>query len=104
MPVDIALHPLGNPIQGNHPPAPQVPVLASQTGLAEATNSAALVVPKTGGVLVLTATAKLRVDIRPTADAGSLNAGASGMVLITDQPRMFSLAEGSYTLKTAIYA
>lgn len=103
MPVDIALHPIGNPVQGNHPPAPPLPVLQSQTGLAEGANSTPLVVPKTGGVLVLTATAKLRVDLRLTADAGLLNAGASGVVLVTDQPRMFSLPEGSYTLKTLAY-
>lgn len=102
MPVDIALHPIGNPIQGNHPPAPSLPVISQQTGLADGATSSNLVVPKTGAVLCLTATAKLRVDIK--LNGTGLSAASSGIVLPTDQLRQFFLTEGTYQLQTAVYA
>lgn len=104
MPVDIALHPLGTPVHGNHPADQVAPVLAQQAGLADDTQSATLVVPKPGGRLVLVATAKLRIDIRALADAGALNAGASGMVLGANERVSFSLPQGSFVLKTLAYA
>lgn len=106
MPVDIALHPIGTPVHGNHPDAasPVVPVIAQQTGLAEATNSNALAVPKLGGRLVLVATVKLRVDIRLAANAGALDPANSGVVLGANERCTFTLSEGSYILKTAVYA
>lgn len=103
MPVDIALHPVGNPIQGNHPPAPSVPVISQQTGLAEATPSADLVVPATGAVLCLVATAKLRVDIE-LVGGPALDPATSALVLPTDQVRQFYLRQGTYRLQTAVYA
>lgn len=103
MPVDIAVHPLGNPVAGNHPPAPPVPLLQSQTALAHDTASAVLVVPRGGAVLALTATVKQRVDIQRQADAGALNPGGSGIVLFADQPRLFSLPFGNYQVMVAAY-
>ncbi len=103
MPVDIAVHPVGNPIYGQLPPAPGVPVLEGQAGLAEDTNSQVLNAPS-GATLVLLATAKLRVDIRPEADAASLNAATSGMVIGANERVFFSLAKGNWILKTAVYA
>lgn len=105
MPVDIALHPVGNFIQGEIPPAPVLPLLEGQTGLAEATDSQALNVTSAfGAVLVLVATAKLRVDIRPLADAASLSPAASALVLPTDQRVTFHLPKGDWVLRTAVYA
>lgn len=112
MPTDIALHPLGNPLQGNHPPAPPMPPLGGQTSLAEATNSADIVVPKTGGVLILQATVKARVAILQSEDGvgfpggapGNPDAAGSGVVLNADQPRLFSLPGGRFRLRTAVYA
>lgn len=104
MPVDIALHPLGTPVYGNHPDAPPALPLYGQAGLADDTQSAAIHVTKPGGRLVLVATAKLRVDIRLLADAGSLNAATSGMVLGANERVSFWLQNGSYALKTLAYA
>lgn len=104
MPVDIALHPLGTPVHGNHPDALVAPALQHQVALADATPSADFLVPKTGGKLVMVATAKLRVDIRLTADAGALNAGTSAIVLGANERVAFSLTPGSYRLLTAVYA
>lgn len=104
MPVDISLHPMGNAVQGNLPPAPPLPVLEGQTSLAEGVNSQELNVPRTGAVLALVATAKLRVDIRPTADEGSLNAATSSLVLGANERVHFALREGNYKLLTAVYA
>lgn len=101
MPTDIALHPIGTPVQGNHPVGAVVPRLAGQAALAAATNSAALVVPSPGAQLHLVSTVKARVDIRPTADAANLNAGTSGMILGANERVVFSLPPGSYTLVTA---
>lgn len=104
MAVDIALHPIGTPVQGNHPVVAVVPVIAQQPGLADATDSEPIVVPGPGGRLVLVATAKLRVDIRPTAAAALLDPASSGVVLGADERVVFALQPGSYTLKTAVYA
>lgn len=101
MPTDIAIHPVGNPIQGNHPPALSVPVLAEQNLLAESTDSNIFSVPASGAVAVLTATVKLRVDIRPLPAA--LNAPASAIVLFPEQPRMFALGQGTWRFRTALY-
>lgn len=103
MPVDIALHPLGNYIMGNLPPAPVVPLLEGQVALAEATNSQVLNVPDRGATLELVATAKLRVDIRPEADAALLDAVTSGLVLGANERVFFALAKGNYQLKTTVY-
>ena len=51
MPVDISLHPMGNLIYGNLPPAPSLPVLEGQAGLAEGADSQVLNVPNTGAAL-----------------------------------------------------
>jgi hypothetical protein len=104
MPVDIALHPLGTPVHGNHPDAQVAPAIQHQVALADATPSADFVVPKPGAKLVLVATAKLRVDIRLTADAAVLNAGTSAMVLGANERVSFFLTPGSYRLLTAVYA
>jgi hypothetical protein len=104
MPVDISLHPLGNLIYGNLPPAPPVPVLEGQAGLAEGTNSNVLNVPDRGASLVLVATAKLRVDIRLEADVGSLDATLSSLVLGANERVIYTLTKGNYILKTAVYA
>jgi hypothetical protein len=101
MPVDIALHPIGTPVNGNHPTGFVIPRLAGQAALAAATNSNAIVVPSPGGKLHLVSTVKARVDIRLTADAASLNAGTSGMILGANERCIFSLPPGSYTLVTA---
>lgn len=103
MPTDISLHPMGSPIHGNLPPAPSVPVLEGQVALAEATNSEVLNVPATGAILCLVATAKLRVDIELDANAGALDAATSSLVLGANERVMFSLRQGNYILKTAIY-
>jgi hypothetical protein len=101
MPLDYAIHAVGNPIQGNHPPAPAMPVLGGQAGLAEGAESADIVVPKTGAVLRCVSTAKLRLDIQkqPTAT----DAAGKPTVLVTDQPALFSLPEGTYRLRTLAY-
>lgn len=103
MPVDISLHPIGNPVHGNHPPAPPIPVLEGQSALAEGADSNVLNVTSTAATLVLVATAKLRVDIRPNADAASLNPGASSLVLGANERVMFSLPKGDWILRTAAY-
>ena len=106
MPLDISFHPFGEPFRGNHPPAPALPVIAKQKSLAEAVPSQAFVAPGgvTGSVcvLVLTATIKLRVDIQKTGDA--LDPANSGIVLLPDVPRTFSVREGSWTVQSAVYA
>lgn len=104
MPVDIALHPLGNYVGGNLLPAPALPLLEGQTGLAEGANSNELNVPDRGATLELVATAKLRVDIRPAADAALLDAATSALVLGANERVFFGLPKGNYILKTAIYA
>lgn len=103
MPVDISIHALGNPIQGNHPPAPQLPVLGGQAGLAEDTNSNDIVIPSPGGVVYLTATAKVRMDLRLALDAAALAPAASGTVLAANLPQMFSLRPGTWKLRTTAY-
>jgi hypothetical protein len=104
MPVDISLHPLGNLIYGNLPPAPAVPVIEGQVALAEGTNSEVLNVPAAGAALVLVATAKLRVDIDLEANVGSLDATTSSIVLGANERVTFTLPRGNYILKTAVYA
>jgi hypothetical protein len=104
MPVDISLHPMGNPVQGNLPPAPSVPIIEGQAGLPEGANSQQLDVPKTGAVLALVATAKLRVDIRPAAEVALLDPSTSSLVLGANERVHFALREGAYILKTAVYA
>lgn len=102
MPLDYAIHPLGNPVQGNHPPAPAMPLLAGgQAGLGDNVESADIVVPKTGAVLRCVSTAKLRLDIQkqPTAP----DATTKPTVLVTDQPALFTLPEGTYRLRTLVY-
>jgi len=101
MPTDIALHPLGTPVHGNHPPSIVVPKLAGQVALAAAANSAPLVVPPPGAKLHLVSTVKARVDIRPTADVGNLNPATSGMILGANERCVYSLPPGNYTLVTA---
>lgn len=101
MPTDIALHPRGTPVHGNHPPSIVIPQLAGQVALAAAANSNPIVVPRPGGELHLVSTVKARVDIRLTADAASLNAATSGMILGANERCVFSLPPGSYTLVTA---
>lgn len=104
MPVDISLHPLGNLYYGNLPPAPALPLLEGQAGLAEGVDSQVLNVTTPGAALVLVATAKLRIDIRTEADVAALNPGASSMVLGANERVIFSLAKGNYVLRTAVYA
>lgn len=102
MPLDYAIHPMGNPIAGNHPPAPPLPILGGQASLADNTESADIVVPNGGAVLVCTnSVTKVRLDIQrsPTAP----NAAASPVVLIADQARLFSLPGGTYRLRTLVY-
>jgi hypothetical protein len=103
MPADIALHPASNPVHGQRPAFVAGPTLFNQTSLAEATNSNTITVPDMGALLVLQATAKLRVDIRAASDQGNLNPGASGVVLMADIPRTFYLPRGSYILRTIVY-
>jgi hypothetical protein len=103
MSVDISLHPMGNTVQGNLPPAPSVPIIEGQAGLAEATVSQELNVPRTGAILALVATAKLRVDIRPTVDEALLNAATSPLVLGANERVHFALWQGNYKLVTAVY-
>lgn len=103
MPVDISLHPIGNPVHGNLPPAPPIPLLEGQLALAELTNSNVLNVTSTAATLVLVATAKLRVDIRPEADVALLDAATSSLVLGANERVMFSLPKGNWQLRTAVY-
>lgn len=104
MAVDIALHPIGNLIQGQLAPAPSIPLFEGQTALAEGVNSNVLNAGGYGATLVLVATAKLRVDIRPEADVGSLDPATSALVLGANERVMFSLPKGNWILKTAVYA
>jgi hypothetical protein len=99
MAVDIAIHALGNAVVGNLPPAAQLPVLGGQIGLAENTNSALIDVAY-DVVLVLVATAKLRLDIRRQADAAALNPAASPVILPSEQRVAFSLPAGKWIVKT----
>ncbi|WP_397604962.1 hypothetical protein [Sphingorhabdus sp.] len=103
MPVDISLHPIGNPMYGNLPPAPSVPLLEGQSGLAEGVDSNVLNVTTPAATLVLVATAKLRVDIRLNSEAASLNPGASSQVLGANERVMLSLPKGDWILRTAAY-
>jgi hypothetical protein len=102
MPIDIALHPLGNPNSGNHPVFPGAPVLFNQDGLAEATPSGDIIVPPGGATLVVTATVKVRLDIQLAANA--TDPSTSGIVLIADRERAFALAKGTYKVESAVYA
>lgn len=105
MPVDITLHPIGNPVSGQLPPAPMVPILEGQSGLAEGADSNVLnVTGPYGATLALVATAKLRVDIRPNADAASLNPAGSSLVLGANERVHFFLPKGDWILRTAVYA
>ena len=104
MPADIVLHALGNPVHGNHPPAPSIPPLAQQVSLAENTNSNVFTVPDMGAVMCLTATTKLRVDIVTVANLASINPAGSANVLPMDIPRLFYLPKGQYQVRTTIYA
>lgn len=101
MPLDYAIHAVGNPVQGNHPPAPLLPVLGGQAGLADNTESANIVVPATGAVLRCVSTAKLRLDVQlqPTPP----DATTKPTVLVTDQPALFALPQGTYRLRTLAY-
>jgi hypothetical protein len=103
MSVDIALHPMGNYIQGNLPPAPALPLLAGQVALGEGINSQMLNVSDRGATLELVATAKLRVDVRTEADVGLLNPATSALVLGANERVFFYLPKGNYQLKTAVY-
>lgn len=102
MPIDIALHPLGNPNSGNHPVNPGAPVLFSQAGLAEGAPSNDIIVPQGGATLVVTATAKVRLDIELAA--GTLDPATSGIVLIADRERAFALGKGTYKVQSVAYA
>lgn len=102
MPLDYALHPMGNLLGGNHPPAPPLPILGGQVSLGDNVESTDIVVPRTGGVLVCSnTTTKVRLDIKLTGTAP--DASASPVVLIADQPRLFSLPGGTYRLRTLLY-
>ena len=109
MPCDIALHPMGNHNNGQQRQALHVPPLQSIVSLAEATDSADIVVPATGAVLVLQGTVKLRAAVLKSNEDGTTFTGSpdpltSGVVLQPDIPRSFSLARGRYRVRTAVYA
>lgn len=101
MALDYAVLALGNPVQGQLPAAPALPPLAGQKALAENTDSAVIVVDRPA-MLVLVATAKVRLDVQPST--GALDPGNSPVVLPADQRVMFTLPAGSYKLKTLAYA
>lgn len=101
MAVDIAIHPLGNPVVGELAPAAMLPVLGGQIGLAEGVNSAVIVLDY-AAVLVLVASDKLRLDIRKEADAAALNPAASPVVVPAEQRTAFALAKGRWVLKTVL--
>lgn len=109
MPVDIALHPMGNHNNGQQRDAPVVPPLLSIVSLAELTDSADMIVPPTGAVLILQGTIKLRAALLKSNEDGTSFTGSpdpltSGIVLQPDVPRSFSLPRGRYRVRTAVYA
>lgn len=103
MAVDISLHPIGNPVQGNHPPSGLIPRIQGQVALADGVASDVLVVPKLGARLVLVSTMKARIDIRTQADAGNLNPLTTGMILGSNERVVFSLPQGSWQLMISTF-
>lgn len=104
MPLDYALVDIGSPMQGNMPPAPILPAISpGQVKLAEATNSADIVVGDGSAVLMCCANVDIRMDLRLKADAASLNPATSGVLIGAGVPRFFTLRRGTYVLKTAVY-
>ena len=103
MPTDIALHPLGTPIAGQLLPSPAIPVLNYQIRLPEGINSNVFTVTGSPAILVLVATAKLRLDIRANANVAALNTEDSGLVLNANERVSFVLPQGDWVLKTALF-
>jgi hypothetical protein len=114
MPLDYAVHALGNPVQGNHPPTPIMPPLATVAGLADNTPSADIIIgaaTKLPVMLAVQSTIKSRLDIKPyTADPVTaaeippvLTPGTSGVVLQPDSVRIFTLQPGKYKLQNVAY-
>ena len=108
MPCDIALHPIGNPIYGQMLGTHYMPPLQSINSLAEASDSGDIVVPATGGILVLQGTIKLRAAVLKSNEDGGFSGSPDptglGAVLQPDIPRTFVLPRGRYRVRTAIYA
>jgi hypothetical protein len=109
MPCDVALHAVGNLNNGQQRPALHMPPLQSIVSLAEAADSTDIIVPATGGVLVLQGTIKLRAAVLKSNEDGTTFTGSpdpatSGVVLQPDIPRTFSLARGRYRVRTSVYA
>jgi len=109
MPTDYAVHRIGYPISGNHPPAPSLPASGGQKSLADNTDSALITITQPS-VLIASSTAKVRLDLQacdPANVAVTIPALAptnSPVVLFPEVPRIFSLAQGQYLLKTLAYA
>lgn len=102
MSLDISVRNLGTPIHGNLPPAPRLPRLSGQLGLAADTNSAVITVAAPV-VLALSASVKMRIDVRAQVDAASLNPATSPDVLDTGVHH-FTLGAGSWLIKWAAWS
>lgn len=102
MATDIAVHKIGNSVNGHGAPAPEWPRLDGEKALAENTDSKQFDVAYPA-IFALTATAKVRVDLRLAADAASLNPGQSPEVLEAGVTRFFTVPAGSWKLKTLAY-
>ncbi len=100
MPLDYAIHAIGNKVQGDLPPAPQAVRLGGQKALAEDVTSGLIAVDRPA-VLICVASAKLRIDIQRSD--GVLDPANSPMVLLADERVFYALPIGSYQLRTTAF-
>lgn len=103
MPTDIAIHAMGNHTQGHPPPAPIVPPLAGQRGLAENVDSDTFAVSQ-AVVLAVTPSLKIRLDVqRVGGGAPALDPANSFIVVQADQTAFFTIEKGAWKIKTLAY-
>lgn len=100
MPTDIAIHAIGNAVQGQLPPAPIVPALGGQQALAENTDSAEFEFTQ-AVVVAITPSVKVRIDIQRSGVA--LNPAGSFLVGNADQTGFYALERGKWKIKTLAY-
>lgn len=103
MATDITLHPLGNPVQGNHPQSLVIPRIQGQVALADGVASDVFVVPKQGARLALISSMKARIDIRTQADAANLNPLTTGLVIGSNERAIYTLPAGNWQVMIATY-
>jgi len=90
-------------IPGKMMPAPVAPRVAGQVDLAEDTASDTITVTGDAAALVVVCDAKSRIDVRPLADQGDLDAAGSPEIVAADVPYNRVLVSGEYKLEIAAY-